>query len=994
MTKRGGKKQRRPATFRWPSRLLPAAFFLSGASALLYELLWFRMLGHIFGSTATAAATLLAAYLFGLGLGAWIFGRISDRSKRLAVIYVGIEAGICLYGLASHALLRRSDVLYGAAHAWAGGDPGLLLASRFAISFLLIVIPTTLMGGTFPLMVQLLRRRHADTGTAAARAYAVNTAGAALGALSLPVFVLPRFGVALSLVTAAGCNVAAAAFVWFYARRARLLRNDAAVDETSSSDEPPLPAVDRSESGGSPGPSAPLLLSGFFLSSFAALSLETVWSRHFGIFFGTQTYTFAFILFAYLVGLFAGGAFYSNLSARGVKALRLLRAGFLVSAASVAVTIPFLDRLPVPQVLLMSAIGVSNGSFIVTSALETLVLIVPPALGFGLAFPAVVGLLAERGRKTGSSVALTYAVNTLGTTLGAIGAGFWLIPSFGTQRTLEISVLLIAAALFLASARNRDRGVSSAGPAPRKLRGVLMSYGVPSVFLLLLLLPRWDWRFAHGMYCKDPVTFVKIYKSGELEEALATYRVPFLSEGTEATVSVLEFGAEGSRSLFINGKPDASSTPEDMVTQRLLGLIPALFHPRIENALVIGLGSGTTAATLRRFPLSKLEVAEIAPGVVKAAKEYFSDINDRFWEDPRVELELDDGRNYLHFRPPNSYDLIVSEPSNPWTAGVSALFTEEFFTEARAKLRPGGVLCQWFHYYNMSLDHIRLLIRTFSRHFPEAAVFVLEGDQPTGDLLLVGAKGELRLALYPDDPTLPEGVRAALDEVKNTTTEHFLEELALGPADLASFAGEGPLNTDDRPILEFEAPADRFHNTFLPNLQALLTATEATFLPAGPPARKVGAATMIAEAGFALPEGVPPGRETGRGALVQNGGLPDSRKLERWVLLGSRFADGNEGTGLFRLARRPRDGPEIQQIARYLAGRIIAQEGTMTVNGHPGIWAEGRMDQGRILICGWYCPVLNRAFFTTRTVPAEDPVRAERIAADLAARYPCRHPGR
>jgi len=964
------------------------AFFLSGAAALVYELLWFRMLGHIFGSTATAAATLLAAYLFGLGLGAWIFGRISDRLRRLALAYVLIEAGIGVYGLISHGLLQRGAALYAGAHASAAGDPAKLLALRFAISFLLIVVPTTLMGGTFPLMVHLLRqaaaRRRkggaatreedaAATGAATARSYAANTAGAAVGAFALPLLLLPQLGIARSLAVAAAANLTAAACAWIYARRAGV------------GDPAPVPsraqlAGDPGDPGGVAPEAAPgraslpwSLLAGFLLSSFAALSLETAWARHFGIFFGTQIHTFAFILCAYLTGLFLGGAAYARFAARGTPAATLLRAGFLIAALSVGVTVPFLDRLPTPQILLMSALGVSNANFMATSALETFALVLPPALGFGLAFPAMVGLLAGRGRRTGASVALAYAVNTLGTTLGAIGSGFWLIPAVGTQRTLELSVLLVAVGLALAAREGR-----SAAPGPR---GRLLAYGVPAAFLLLLALPRWDWRFAHGMYSRDPVTFVQNYRTGELEQAIATWRVSFLDEGTEATVSVLEFGGAGRRSMYINGKPDASNIPDDMVVQRLLGLVPPLFHPDPKDALVIGLGSGTTVASLARYPLARIESAEIAPGVARAAREHFADVNEGIFADPRVSLLLDDGRNYLHFQPDASYDLIISEPSNPWTAGVSALFTDEFFAEAKRKLRPGGVLCQWFHYYNMSFEHIQLIIRTFTRHFPETAVLVAIGERPTGDLLMIGAKDRLQMAYLPDDPALPERVRAAFAEIRNPTAEELLRGLSAGPEDAVTLAGRGPVNTDDRPVLEFEAPADRFEPSFLPNLGALLTATDRTFLPVA----------------VSLPGPFPAGREERRGATVLTRRRADSIELDRWVLLGAEFAAGEERTELFQLARKPKDLEEVRQVARALAGADVAGEGEVALPGHAALWVEGVPEAGRAggartVVCAWRCPEEDRALF--RTVRTAAPSAPAAIAAQLGSRYPCSHAGR
>ncbi len=961
----------------WPPAPLAAAFFLSGASALVYELLWFRLLGHVLGSTATATSTLLAAYLFGLGLGAWIFGRLSDRAgRRLAVLYVAIEIGIGLYGVASSWLLERGSALYALGHAWAGESPGKLLLARFAVSFVLVAIPTTLMGGTFPLMVHLLRARRVDVGRAAGRAYAINTAGAAAGVLGLPFALLPALGVTLSLAAAAAGNLAAAACAWLYARGAGLLGAAAGAGDAA-------PAEGTDATGPAPALTgrAWLVLLGFFLSSAASLALETVWTRHLGFFFGSQIYTFAFVLLAYLAGLFLGGALYARASARGRQPASVLVAGLLLAAASVALPLPFLDRFPIPQIRLMIAVGVSHGSFLWTSALATVVLILPAAIGFGLVFPAVVDLLARTGRRAGESVGAAYVVNTLGTTLGALAAGFVLVPRLGTQRTLELSVLLVAAAAALTWA-------AAAGPSrPRPA----LRWGLPAVFLAVLFLPRWDWRFAHASYAKNPLLFVQRWTDGSIWREVAARRILYFAEGTEATVTVAE-GGGGSRALFVNGKVDASNSPGDMVAQRLLALVPALFHPDPKRALVIGVGSGTTVATLARFPLESIDAAEISPEVSDAAKGYFADVNEKIFSDPRVRLRLDDGRNFLHFQPPASYDLIISEPSNPWMAGASGLFTDEFFRDAKDKLEPGGVFCQWFHFYNMSWEHIRLLMRTFVRHFPETAVFALRGGSVTGDILVIGTNGPMRMHRLPGDPSLPKAVREGFAEVNNGSPQQLLSGLVAVPADVAAIGGDGPINTDDRPILELEAPGDRFTAPLMANLDQLLKRAERSFLPARLAPEVVPAEIELAADGFALPRGLPPGSEARRGVMVLRYARPGGRDASRFLLLGREFEDGPAATGIWRLGRSAQGMDEVADVAAALAGPArIEASGAVTVEGHPGAWVASTDGSSRIVAVGWICPARGGVYLLTRRLPSAGAPSPQELAADLAARFPCAH---
>jgi spermidine synthase len=946
------------------ARPLAAAFFLSGFAALIYELLWFRLLGHVFGSTATAASTLLAAWLFGLGLGAWLFGRWSDRlpAQRIVVVYVAVEMAIGLYGALSHLLLAGGATLYEWSYAWAATSAARLLFTRFAISFVLVAVPTTLMGGTLPLMVHLLRARDVDCGRATGRAYAINTAGAAAGTLLLPAWLLPGLGIAASLAIAAVANLGAAASALLH-RRALAPANASATKSEADSRSTVV------EFSTSPIPAA-LLLFGFLLSSFAALALETVWTRHLSLFFGAQTFTFAFVLFGYLVGLFLGGALYARLVAKGRRPSALLGGGLLLAALAVALPLPFLDELPIPQIELLIGLGISHGNFLLTSGIVIVALVLPPALGFGLVFPAVVDLLARAGRSVGRAVGVAYVVNALGTTGGALAAGFLLVPRLGTQRTLEISVLLLAVALALARAAFREGRAATRWAA---------RIAAPALLLIVLVLPRWDWSLAHGEYSKDPLAFLDRYQRGALWPTIRGTQLSYFKEGTEATVSVCDSGG-GTRSLFINGKPDASNLEEDMVAQRLLACVPGLFHPAPKRALVIGLGSGTTVATLERFPLESIDAAEISPEVGEAAALCFADVNDRFGDDPRVRLILDDGRNFLHLRPDGSYDLIISEPSNPWMAGVSALFTDEFFGEVKRKLRPGGVVCQWFHYYNMSIDHIRLLARTFLRHFPQACLFVLRGERPTGDLLLIGANGPLRLARLPDDPTLPDAVRAALQEVKNPGVQQLFAGLVASPESLAAFAGAGPINGDDRPILEFEAPADRFRADVFATLGALLTASDRLRIAAGD--------------GVTIHPGRSGDVERWRGISVLTRTRRGSDELSRFVLLGTEFESEGTTVELDQLAGALHSRDDEGEVTLALAGPGAAERPAVTVMGHAGHAAAADAGEQRSVAIGWRCPLHDRVYFAVRRAPRRSAPEAAAMVAELVDRFPCDHVSR
>lgn len=1013
--RRPGPQPRRPP--RDFARPLPfpvaVAFFLSGASALVYELVWFRLLGDVFGSTAAAAATVLAAYLFGLGLGAWAIGHRADRiGSRIVAWYVAVEVAIAAYGLASRWLFDGGAALYAAGYRAAGGVGGSLLATRVAISFLLVALPTVLMGGTFPLMVRIVAERGHGTGVAAGRAYAINTAGAALGALALPMILLPAAGFTRSLLVAALGNIAAAALVyrWSRARNGAAVTADAGAGADARTDAGPDAgpaagadsgvgaraatgpgadagsdaAAERPGVRATPGARPIPLVVAFLFSSFAALALQTVWARHLGIQFGSEIHTFAFLLAVYLAGLVAGGALAARLVARGTAPERVFCGGLLLAALAVAATLPFLDRLIAPQLAATLALGGSYRAFLATVTLAVLVVVFPAALGFGLALPAVVERLARFGRATGTSVGEAYAVNTLGTTAGALCAGFVLVPVIGTQRTLELCVALLALAYALST-----RG-------PRRLL-------LAPVVLIVALLPRWEWELAHAGYAKDPLLAFERYASGGTAALTRENRIVWLREGTTATVGVLQ-GPAGDVSLLVDGKADASTQPLDMVTQRLLAVVPALFHETPRRALVIGLGSGVTAAALLRFPLERLDVVEISPEVVDAARAHFGAVTDGIL-DPATQrdggalrLHVDDGRTFLEFSPPASYDIIVNEPSNPWVTGVSTLFTDEFFAAAKERLRPGGVLGQWFHYYSMSQDNLRVILRTFARHFPASAVLVLRGGgRWTGDLLLLGVNGPLALRYEPDDPSLPEGVRAMLAQTGNTTLTQLMAGLALTPDTLPGFAGEGPLNTDDLPLLELRAPADRFERgtenfaarMFGPNPRLFLPVRRAARVTSASPARAVLAADGL-EAAPAVDAARP--LQEGLLALTRT---DDAGRPHRFLMTGREF-EGLAGlAAVWHIDAAGGAAPSPEKLAETAAALVpggVVSRGRVTVGGHEAEWcaggagsAAGAGSHGRLAL-GWYCPLRGRAYFAVR-----DGSGGADAARELAGLVACAH---
>jgi spermidine synthase len=340
--------------------------------------------------------------------------------------------------------------------------------------------------------------------------------------------------------------------------------------------------------------------------------------------------------------------------------------------------------------------------------------------------------------------------------------------------------------------------------------------------LVPLAAPRWDSRRMHTGLSRSPGIMVALWRQGTLDQAIGSIEVRDMREGVDATVSVA--GGGDRLSLFVNGKPDASNGV-DMATQVVLGHLPLLLHPAPRDVLVIGMGSGVTLAAVTRHPVATIDLVEIAPEVLDLGDRYFRAENRGALHDPRVAIHVEDGRNFVGFNTDRTYDVVISEPSNPWMTGVANLFTDEFFAEVHQRLRPGGILGQWFHFYSMDLGEIRTLVRTLHRHFGSVYVFAFDREA-AGDLMLFASDTPLDFARLLG--TLG-GAGPVADELRGfgfDGPDALMRSFVLSAENVDRFVTRAPLNSDDRPRIELRAPHALFRDTVKENLQALLEASD------------------------------------------------------------------------------------------------------------------------------------------------------------------------
>lgn len=771
----------------WPLVLL--CFVLSGATGLVYEVAWTRSLTLVFGTTSFAVSTTLAGFMAGLGGGALLFGKLVDRWGRPLRVYALLELGIGAWALAFPALLAWLVPLYQA--AWEGYRFS-VLPLRVGLLLPALLVPTALMGGTLPALMRHFEGRTEGLGGRAGLLYGLNTLGAVLGAGATGFGLLPRLGLSSTTALAATLNLAIGVVAlwlsWPESGRAR----------------PPGPphrdAVVRPRDAG--------LLVVFAVSGFVALLSESAWTRGLTLVLGSSTYAFTIMLATFLTGLSAGSLLMARVVARDPDLLRVL--GSLQAAIGIAslAAAHLFGELPLLYLHLFKAVSGATALLVGGQFVLAALIMLVPALLMGAVFPVVVQGLAGRG--AGELVGRAYAANTAGAVLGALLGGFVLIPAAGIANTLILGAGLSLAIAFgvFAGSRRHWRAAS-----------------VTAVLLLALpaLAPRWEALvMSSGVYKEAPL-YLSLYPGpgAVFRRLLPQFRLLFYREGPTATVVVTERPSlEDHRhlALAIDGKVDAS-TAGDMPTQILSGHLPLLLHSPAEKVLVVGVASGVTLGAVTRHPVRQVTAVEIEPAVV-AASRLFEGFNHRPLDDPRVRLVVEDARTLLLLSR-DRYDVIISEPSNPWMSGPARLFTREFFELGRARLEPGGLFVQWLQLYGMTQDSLKALLRTFQRVFPHVLLF----QTAPGDLLLAGAPDPLAMPVdQAREKMRAPGVAADLARVGVRDVLDLLVRFRLGDREVRAYAGDGPLNTDDNALIEFSAPWQIHLDTGVENAAALARA--------------------------------------------------------------------------------------------------------------------------------------------------------------------------
>ena len=742
-------------------------FIFSGASGLIYQVIWMRQLTLVFGSTVFATSTVLTAFMAGLALGSYYFGRKIDESAASPLrIYAFLEAGIGAFCLVWPLILSVLSALYVLIHRNITSEFYTLSLIRFVLTFGVLLIPSTLMGGTLPVLTRFFVKRLEQLGTNIGILYALNTFGAVIGTVAAGFFLIEALGIQWTLGVGIVINFVVAAVALALTRKAL----------ATEADDLPEEAQQTASEDGTPQPERSLVLWAIGISGFCALAYEVLWTRIMVFFLGSTTYAFATMLAAFLFGIALGSMVVARWVDRIKQPVTIFGIAQLGIGLFALILMPAFEELYGVSRAFQSTFGASR----FWTFFSCFLVMCLPTLLMGASFPLVTKIYTGSARQLGKSIGNVYAVNTVGSILGAFCAGFILIPILGIRPSIVLTVALnsgVGCLLVL-----RSRGQTETGKS--LIQGIGMGMPILNAGLAVILL----------LTVNQPL-FLKsaIFKTQRPGDTLVDY-----NEEVDATVTTLR-DDEGVYRLYVDTNQAADASRWDSPSHRVIAHLPLLLHPRPKRALVVGFGMGLTSYSITQHGV-EVDAIELSSGVLAAARKHFAHVNENIFENRLFNYKLNDGRNHI-LMTKTKYDMISTGIIHPLvSAGSSNIYTADFYRLCRRILSEDGIMCQWVPLHRLPEAHYKMIVRTFIEVFPETTLWY----KYTPDfVILIGTRQPLRVdyknfIARAQIASIREGLAA--DDLDGLS---LLDSFMMGPETVHKYVGVGPIHTDNRPRLEF-----------------------------------------------------------------------------------------------------------------------------------------------------------------------------------------------
>ncbi|MFH1883064.1 MAG: fused MFS/spermidine synthase [Planctomycetota bacterium] len=778
-------------------------FLVSGAAGLVYEVTWTRAFGVVFGNTVFAVSTVLTAFMLGLAGGSWLFGRIADRSSRPLKLYALLEVGIGVYAFAFPTILATTDLFY----RWffQSFHPSFypLTFVRFAVSVVMLLVPTALMGGTLPVLSKLWANSpgkkeasEAGIGKSAGLLYSINTFGAVAGSFLSGYFLIRILGVSNTVYLAASANILVGVLSFILSRftdkpvgkkykHKRSVRKPKPVKRSSAEGEVVIEQAGSPQSAGCLSADAfrqkrTIVLAAVSVAGFCALALEVLWTRVLLFVLGTSVYAFACMLTCFILGIALGSFLCSRVFLARIKncifALGVVE--FLVGL-SVLGSVPLLGMLwYIDHILTQKVLAGPFWKEVAAHFIDASVVLLVPTVLMGMVFPIAVKICATSWKAAGKRIGEVYACNTMGCVIGSFAAGFVMVPLLGLRDSflviIAIQLFLAVVVIFFSEKHRMAFGVSAA------------VVSVVAIVVSVLNIPR--------------DVFLK---------TMNTYHYPseviYIKDDATGTVTVHDL-PDGDRLIAVDGVDVAGMDLMLRTTQKLQGYVPLLMHKDPQKVLQIGFGSGETSGVGLAFGVEDYRIVDICPGVFEAGK-FFEEINRGSYKDPRLRKIIMDGKNFVKLTD-EKFDIIMNDSTYPGTTGSSALYTYEHFMQCRERLSPGGILSCWIP-LDLRGEDLRLIFRTFQKVMPHCCLW-MANNCLNKHAVLAGSASGLQID-FQRARKLVERLDISSDFaiINIHSVYDFLDCFVVDEGGLRRIGGTGPLNTDDRPRLEFGAAIKR-----------------------------------------------------------------------------------------------------------------------------------------------------------------------------------------
>jgi spermidine synthase len=756
-------------------------FLVSGATGLIYQVVWTRMFTTIFGNTTYAVSAVLSSFMAGLALGSGVFGRIVDRKERVLRIYALLEIGIGVSALAMPSLVSATEGIYSHIYLAYPASTWILTLVKSLIAFSVLIVPTFLMGATLPVLSRFLVQQTRQVGSRVGLLYAINTLGATAGCLFTGFYLILAIGVRETVYLAAALNFVLAICFFLLDRivgPSKVVEQEEVTPETRDDDGFLTPARIR------------VLLIAFGCAGFCSLAYEVLWFRVLVFQMSTTVYSFALMLAVFLTGIALGSGLFSAYEAWRARRSSLPSPrkywrffGYLQALIALLglSSILLFSRLDTIAHALPRATW--EQEMLSHYLLGAIVMLVPATL-MGIAFPVVCRIASSSAAKVGASVGGVYAANTVGCIFGPLATGFLLVPWLGTQGTIVLVAslnALISVLIFTA-----DRGPATQG------RG---RFALPALLWVLV--------GAGVAFIPGDVLF-QYYNTME-ETVEKDVEIVFAHEGLECVTTVHRY-PDGSRVISTGAINVAGTAYTLRTTQLMQAHVPMLLHPDPQLVCQIGFGSGETSHIVTSYGVDRLDLVDISEGVLTTSARFFTDINHGVVDRENFNAIIMDGANYLRMTD-QSYDVIMNDSIWPFLAGNNALYTQGYFEAGRDRLRPGGFMTSWLP-LTMTLEDFKILLRTFHDVFPHVQVWIALTHR-NRHCLIVGSLEPMTIDAPLFLQRFERYARKDLEEYHLGIPTVFLSNFLMDETALGEGVLDVPLNTDNHPILEFSSANQR-----------------------------------------------------------------------------------------------------------------------------------------------------------------------------------------